>query len=228
MDCVHIKNLEKYHPGYKDRVLQWAKVYFNVISGDPDWDLIDNEIDKWRLIAMICLELRAQKPLPNIDSYWSKYFNIKKRQMSLTLNMLHNFIVVVTVDRKLCCIDKEKDKEKEGERESVTEPRTHQDFVLLKDPDFEKLVSTMGRFCVLDYIDRLNNYIGSSGKRYRSHYHTILSWWRKDGKPLNQKDIDEKRSIELKEKYSFDAENAQKVQDLIKQTTNNLSIKSDK
>ena len=83
MRYIHIKNLEKYHPGYKDRTLQWAKVYFKMAQGDPDCDLITNEIDWGRLIKLILLELEAQQPLPDIESYWlKKGFNIKK-QLSL-------------------------------------------------------------------------------------------------------------------------------------------------
>jgi len=26
----------------------------------------------------------------------------------------------------------------------------------------------------------LDNYIGSKGKKYKSHYHTILNWYRRD------------------------------------------------
>ena len=37
-----------------------------------------------------------------------------------------------------------------------------------------------------NWIERLNNYIGSKGKKYKSHYHTILAWDRKaqEKKPL--------------------------------------------
>ena len=41
-----------------------------------------------------------------------------------------------------------------------------------------------------DFIERLNNYIGSTGKRYKSHYHTILNWYRKDGDNKEQKGDD--------------------------------------
>ena len=106
MNYVHVKNLEKYHPGYKDRTLAWCKVFFTVIAGDPDWDLIDEEIDKWRLISLIILELKAKKPLPDNDKFWSKYFDIQKRPMSLTLQMLHNFIGVVTEETISCVLEK--------------------------------------------------------------------------------------------------------------------------
>jgi len=103
MEYIHIRNLEKFHPGYKDRQLLWAKIHFAIVQGDPEFELIDNEIDKWRFVAMICLELRAQKPLPNLDSYWQKQgFNLKKRPMSLTLKMLHNFVTLDTLGRESC------------------------------------------------------------------------------------------------------------------------------
>ena len=97
MEYIHVRNLEKYHPGYKDRTLQWAKIYINMASGDPDTELIENEIDWARLVKIILLELRAQKPLPNSDRFFEmKGFNLKDRPMSLTIQMLHNFLDIVT------------------------------------------------------------------------------------------------------------------------------------
>lgn len=114
MEYIHIRNLEKFHPGYKDRTLQWGKIYFKMVQGNPDCDLIENEIDWGRLIKLILLELEAQQPLPNIDRYWvKKGFDIKKRPMSLTIKMLHNFITLSTTLQKESYVDKEKDKDKE-------------------------------------------------------------------------------------------------------------------
>ncbi len=31
-----------------------------------------------------------------------------------------------------------------------------------------------------EYIERLSGYLASTGKKYKSHYATILNWWRKD------------------------------------------------
>lgn len=119
MEYIHIKNLEKYHPGYRDRKLQWAKLFFSIVNGDPEFEIIEDETDKWRFIAMVCLELMAQKPLLNDINYWKKHFNLKKRPMSLTLNMLHNFLDTVTQLSKVCNVDKEEEKEKEKDS-SVT------------------------------------------------------------------------------------------------------------
>ena len=97
MEYIHIKNIEKYHPGYKDRTLLWGKIFINMADGDPDTEMIENEIDWARFVKMILLELRAQKPLPNTEAFWTrKGFNLKKRPISLTLQMLQNFIEVVT------------------------------------------------------------------------------------------------------------------------------------
>ncbi len=51
--------------------------------------------------------------------------------------------------------------------------------VLLTSEEFVKLKSKLGSECD-SYIERLSNYIESTGKRYKSHYATILSWIQKD------------------------------------------------
>ena len=118
MKYIHVKSLSKYHPGYKDRTLQWAKIYFNMIQGDPDFELIENEIDKWRYIAMILLELKAKNPLPNIDRYWiSKGFNLAIRGVDDTFKALSSFIVHVTEAEMLCYVDKDKEEDKDKDKE---------------------------------------------------------------------------------------------------------------
>ena len=50
--------------------------------------------------------------------------------------------------------------------------------VLLTDDELQKLAVEVPNY--EDYIERLSHYIESSGKKYKSHYATILSWNRKD------------------------------------------------
>lgn len=52
--------------------------------------------------------------------------------------------------------------------------------VLLTDQEHEKLMEKLGDKCQT-YIERLSSYIASKGTRYKSHYATILNWYRKDG-----------------------------------------------
>ncbi len=62
-------------------------------------------------------------------------------------------------------------KEKFGEFENV----------FLSADEFQKLKSKLGTETE-SYIERLSSYIASSGKKYKSHYATILSWAQKDTK----------------------------------------------
>ena len=51
--------------------------------------------------------------------------------------------------------------------------------VLLSEQELNKLKTRFGEEAN-SYIERLSNYIASSGKRYKSHYATILTWAEKD------------------------------------------------
>ena len=68
------------------------------------------------------------------------------------------------------------------------------DFVTLTPDERARLTERLGEPNTLRYIDRLNEYIGQIGpktasKRYKSHYHTILSFYRRDAeKHKNQSD----------------------------------------
>jgi hypothetical protein len=132
MEYIHIKKLEDHHPGYKDRKLQWAKIFFDMVNGDPEFEIIEDEVDKWRFVAMILLELNAQKPLLNDPKYWGKHFNIEKRPMALTLQMLHNFLEI----KKECNVDKDKEEDKDKSKRCVTDTKFLVDFQHLKDPVF--------------------------------------------------------------------------------------------
>ncbi|MDD5519135.1 MAG: hypothetical protein PHV98_07280 [Candidatus Omnitrophica bacterium] len=55
------------------------------------------------------------------------------------------------------------------------------EFVYLSSKQFKQLEDRFGKERTQEYIERLNNYIGSKGIKYKSHYHTILNWANKDG-----------------------------------------------
>ena len=68
-------------------------------------------------------------------------------------------------------IDIEKDKEK---KERLGE------HVRLTPTEYQRLLTDYGERVTAEYVARLDDYVGSKGKRYKSHYHTIRSWLRKD------------------------------------------------
>jgi len=152
---LHIRSLEKYHPGYKDRELKWAKMYFNMVQGDPDCEMITSEIDFARLIKFIILELQAKRPIPLEPEYLKrKGFDIKKRPISLTINMLHNFVEVVTDcygnqngDVKTCVLDKDKEEDKEEDKEGgVSHSFLSEQLPIPAELDTEEVVAAWNEF----------------------------------------------------------------------------------
>lgn len=58
--------------------------------------------------------------------------------------------------------------------------------VLLTGDEHGKLVDSLGDRGAVEYIERLSAYLAQSGRTYENHYATMLSWWRKDGKPVSR------------------------------------------
>ena len=52
--------------------------------------------------------------------------------------------------------------------------------VLLTDGEYQKLIERFGEQQAKDLIEKLSAYLASKGKRYKSHYATILNWQRRD------------------------------------------------
>lgn len=74
-----------------------------------------------------------------------------------------------TIDTKIIDTNKEKNKKE-----------IYLEFVRLTKDEYKKLVEKYNEIIIKNKIEDLNDYIGSKGKKYKSHYHTILSWLRKD------------------------------------------------
>ena len=68
----------------------------------------------------------------------------------------------------------------------ITEPakNTYGEFgnVLMTTAEFEKFVQAVGAERANELIEELSSYLASSGKRYKSHYATLLNWGRRKDK----------------------------------------------
>jgi DNA-binding transcriptional regulator YhcF (GntR family) len=66
------------------------------------------------------------------------------------------------------------------------------EFVSMLPEEYEKLIQDFGQAGTDERVERLNLYKGSTGKKYKSDYLTILNWERKNNqsKPKSKKDID--------------------------------------
>lgn len=119
MQYVHVKNIEKYHPGYRDRKLSWCKLYFASLNSDPEFCILD-EVSQWRFFKFVMLELQMQKQVPLDDKFLQmKGFDTKKYPISLTLKMLHKFIDVCNESVTVPLPREEKEEEKEEEKSRV-------------------------------------------------------------------------------------------------------------
>ena len=90
-----------------------------------------------------------------------------------------------------CECETEPDIKSVSECECETEPdgvsHTHtksygeNENVMLSDEEYERLTERMGGSKRSEYIEKLSDYMASTGKKYQSHYATICSWFRQDG-----------------------------------------------
>jgi hypothetical protein len=74
-------------------------------------------------------------------------------------------------------IKKRKEKESKENKSKVKENKIHfAEFVTMTNAEHEKLVSTYGKDFANQCIKILDNYKGSSGKKYASDYRAMLNW----------------------------------------------------
>jgi len=104
-------------------------------------------------------------------------------------------------------MDKDMDKDKDNSNTSNIYKTLFLDFVYLKAEEYQKLIDKLGRGRTEEYIEKLNNYIGSKGKRYKSHYHTILNWTGKDKVPKSEDDEIILKFREAKERENVTTKN---------------------
>jgi hypothetical protein len=69
--------------------------------------------------------------------------------------------------------DSDNDKDKDKKKEKKTK---YADFVSMPPDDYDKLILEHGAKNTKIFIEILNNYKGSTGKKYKSDYLTILNW----------------------------------------------------
>ncbi|MCG3177021.1 MAG: hypothetical protein MOGMAGMI_01985 [Candidatus Omnitrophica bacterium] len=185
MQYIHVKNLEKYHPGYKDRNLQWCKAYFTMVNADPQFEMVP-EVDKWRFLALVMLELQIKRPVPYDTNYlMRKGFNDKEHPISLSLQMLQNFIEVVTEEGNSCSVDKDAVTEKKESRNTKKqEPVT--DEVWLAELKKDSIYSHIN---IDQEIGKMKRWLELRPARKFSR-RFIINWLNKIERPIVQKKAD--------------------------------------
>lgn len=103
----------------------------------------------------------------------------KEEKKLLSLGENEEYLLQNKVGIPLVYPDKNRlDKNSIEEKEIYKEKESYGEFqnVLLTKEEYRKLEKSN----LLPYIEKLSSYIASKGKRYKSHYATILTWSRKD------------------------------------------------
>ncbi len=94
-----------------------------------------------------------------------------------------------------------KNKEKIYKKEKALEKKSFGEFVLLTGDQYQKLITKFGKKLIDEYIDKLNLYIGTKGRKYKSHYHVIQSWLKKEEVDF-YKEIKSLGAISFSEKHA--------------------------
>lgn len=197
MQYIRICNWEKFQH-YKKRNPPWIKLHVQLLENEQFECLQDDS-----KVLLICLWLFAARKgngkIPADLKYLQRKLPLCKRPKLQPL-IDAGFIECYQDDSKAIAIDDSKvllsDRDRgetETEAKSETETKNiYMEFVKLTNAEHSKLVEKFGSEGTEQRIEALNDYVGSKGKQYKSHYHTILSWERKNaGSGKTRRSLDE-------------------------------------
>lgn len=125
-----------------------------------------------------------------------RYIKIVERRKRIDLILEYLLINVNGNDKNTNIISinvdsngQSKVKESKGkESKEILSPIGEFKNVLLSDEERQKLIAQFGESGANDRIEKLSGYIASKGKKYKSHYATILTWARKEPEYGHKKD----------------------------------------
>lgn len=156
---------------------------FKALFAHADGDADEPELDKIVAVAAYPMMQQIDRDREKYDDICEKRANVgrmggeaKASKSNQNVANASNCQNDVAKGSKSCQY-KDKDK-KEYKEKSIKEKYGVFENVLLTKEEFVKLKEAYSDY--LDRINRLSEYIASSGKTYKSHYATILSWARKD------------------------------------------------
>jgi len=166
-----------------------------IISGcektGSEWAAIWSKIaDKFQISGNILTHRRVTSELEKAEKYIKAKSEAGKKGMASRYGDNKDITKVSKVKVSKVKISKKEDK-KLKTAIPKEDKETFLQFVKLTKTEVKKLIEKMGQYNTDEYIERLNNYVGSKGKKYKSHYYTILNWWKKDndnaGKSTSQR-----------------------------------------
>jgi len=134
------------------------------------------------------LIIRADKTLSLNEIVIQDKLNLISNESQINFKLISNEFKMMPIKevKKLISIKNKNNKNEKNVKNKYL------DSVLLSDEEYRILGEKLGDINRKKYIENLDCYIGSKGKKYKSHYKTILAWWHKDGDPVAGKNLEYK------------------------------------
>lgn len=167
----------------KAGLIEYQGIYDNLVEEialdiDEEVDIVKMTIAmliKWNVIEEEDSNLYLSEMQTRIGSKTDSAVRVAKHREKLKTLQCNND---VTKCNSIQDIEIEKDKDIEKDKKEKDKKEKYGEFknVMLTDKEYKKLEEKNA----LSQIENLSRYIASTGKRYKSHYATILNWDRRD------------------------------------------------
>jgi hypothetical protein len=185
MKYLYVKNWEKFQH-YKDRNPPWIKLHRDLLR-DYEFTCLQ-DASKLLLMLLWLLASQLDNKIPHDLDWLKTQLGINKKP-DLKELIKQGFIVVdsnVLADcKRLDIVEAETEAYKEEEdREKNKNKYGIADNIILSKDEYQKLTEKL-KSMRDEYIDRLS--VWKDVDKYKSHYLTILKWWKKDGSPTELK-----------------------------------------
>ena len=173
MEYLRVKNWSDFQQ-YKDREPKWIKVYRSLLMDYKYEQLTDLEFGQ--LVKIWLLASQLGNEIPNDQAWIQKKTGMTQKPNIDKLLQLDFLQLNHSVQN---CTELYKNVPREEKIRE--EKRRYGDFVFLLESHYENLCVAYGKKIIDAKISDLNNYIGSTGRKYKSHYHTLLNWLKREG-----------------------------------------------
>lgn len=158
----------------KSEKLLVAFVEYMFEDKEPEWlNSLEQTIRNSLLVRM-----NTQKSKSNgwaKSRWWGRPKQQAEKQQKNNTKTTEEQQVKDNISKDILLKDKVKEEDKVKDKKNK-----YLDFVCLSESEHEKLISQLWERLTNELIEKLNNYIWSTGKRYKSHYFTILSRSKKE------------------------------------------------
>lgn len=149
------------------------------------YTLIDLE-----LFESSCNKITCFKLLTRLDSSMTSNTIFRKKIAETKQNSNESKNIMIpscsshdTIMQEENRIEENRIEEKKNRIEKINKPKKEPkqsyydlDLVKLTQKEYESCISNYGEEQTIKAINKLNSFIGSSGKKYKSHFHTLGTW----------------------------------------------------